>query len=173
MRPRHASPEVRPGTRTALCLALVLGLAACASSPSGASAPGVEVLLAAPERPHEVVALLRAEGLRAQEIPRARERLLAEAAALGGDAVILYVREGAETNAPEPTWVRAEISERPRRTESRAGLVLARVLVWKEAGQAPRRSVSAETLWGQLHGQLRGQLQAQPSPSPTRSHPIP
>jgi hypothetical protein len=136
MRPLHAPPGARPGARLALCFALFLGLAACAARTPAAEppAPGVEVFLAAPERPHQVVELLRAEGLRAQDIPRARERLLAEATALGGDAVILYVREGPESTASDPAWVRVEISGRARGAESRAGLVLGRVLVWTDGG---------------------------------------
>jgi hypothetical protein len=108
--PALAPATARPAAPAALLvlgatLLLGIGLTACASRTPAAATPseayGIEVLLAVPERPHEVLVDLKAEGLLVSEIPRARERLLADAAATGGDAVILYVHEGNEA-APRP-----------------------------------------------------------------------
>jgi len=130
--------SARQGARAAVLCTLVLGLAACASrtpAPESTNADhGIQVLLAAPDRPYEVLVDLRAAGLLVREIPRARERILAEAAATGGDAVILYVHEGSDTAPPPPTQVRVEIDERQRRAETRSGMVHARVIVWKDEG---------------------------------------
>jgi len=130
--------RARQGARAALLGTLVLGLAACASRTPAAESTdadhGIQVLLAVPDRPHEVLVDLRAMGLLVREIPRARERILAEAAATGGDAVILYVHEGTDTAQPPPTYVRVEIAERQRGPETRAGMVHARVIVWKDEG---------------------------------------
>ncbi|TVP42644.1 MAG: hypothetical protein EA350_15055 [Gemmatimonadales bacterium] len=127
--------HARQGARAALLGTLLLGLAACASlRPAGESTDadhGIEVLLAAPDRPYEVLVDLRADGLLLREIPRARERILVEAAATGGDAVILYTHEGSEVAGQAPTYTRVEITGRQRSTEARAGMVHARVIVWK------------------------------------------
>jgi hypothetical protein len=130
--------SARQGARAVLLGTLLLGLAACASRmPAAASADadhGIQVLLAAPDRPYAVLVDLRAAGLLVREIPRARERILAEAAATGGDAVILYVHEGSDTAPPPPTYVRVEFTEGERGAETRSGMVHARVIVWKEGG---------------------------------------
>jgi hypothetical protein len=130
--------SARQGASTAVLCTLLMGLAACTSRmPAAASAEadhGIQVLLAAPDRPYEVLVDLRAAGLLVREIPRARERILAEAAATGGDAVILHVHEGSDTAPPPPTHVRVEITERQRDAGTRSGMVHARVIVWKEGG---------------------------------------
>jgi hypothetical protein len=120
-------------------LLLGIGLTACASRTPAAATPseayGIEVLLAVPERPHEVLVDLKAEGLLVSEIPRARERLLADAAATGGDAVILYVHEGNDAAPPPPTYTRIQITGRqraPQTAQPRPGVVHARVIVWKD-----------------------------------------
>jgi len=131
-------PHARQGARAALLGTLIVGLAACASRTPAAESTdadhGIQVLLAVPDRPHEVLVDLRAMGLLVREIPRARERILAEAAATGGDAVILHVHEGTDTAQPPPTHIRVESPDRRRSPETRAGMVHARVIVWKEEG---------------------------------------
>ncbi len=122
-------------------LLLGIGLSACASRTPAAATPseayGIEVLLATPDRPYEVLVDLRADQLLVREIPRARERILAEAAATGGDAVILYVHEGNEAAPAPPTYTRIQITGRqqaPQGAEPRTGVVHARVIVWRDGG---------------------------------------